>query len=105
MRRYETLKRRADFHRLRRSGRRVETSAFSLFSDRGREGAAPVVGISVSGSVGGAVVRNLVKRRLGAAIQARLAAPAQGRLLLVAKPASAAMSYADLERAVFEALR
>ncbi len=104
MRRYETLKRRADFHRLRRSGRRVETSAFSLFSDRGRDGAAPLVGISVSGSVGGAVIRNLIKRRIGAAVQARLAAPAPGRLLVVAKPASATMSYAQLERALFEAI-
>ena len=104
MRRYETLKRRADFHRLRRSGRRVETSAFSLFSDRGRDRAAPLVGISVSGSVGGAVIRNLIKRRIGAAVQARLAAPAPGRLLVVAKPASATMSYAQLERALFEAI-
>jgi len=104
MRRYETLKRRADFNRLRRSGRRVETSAFSLFCDRRPPEGLAIAGISVSGSVGGAVVRNRVKRRLGAALHALLGERSGGRLLFIAKPASAAMSFQELSAALRGAL-
>jgi len=55
------------------------------------------VGITVSGRVGKAVVRNRVRRRLREGLQARLARLATGLdLLLVARPASARATWTEL---------
>jgi ribonuclease P protein component len=59
------------------------------------------VGITVSGRVGNAVVRNKVRRRLREALRARLPKLKPGvDLLITARPASAAASWEEL----FEAL-
>jgi ribonuclease P protein component len=55
------------------------------------------VGITVSGRVGKAVVRNLVRRRLREALRARLPRLRPGLdLLLVARPPSAGASWTEL---------
>jgi ribonuclease P protein component len=55
------------------------------------------VGITVSGRVGNAVMRNRVRRRLREALHARLERLAPGLdLLLVARPPSAAAGWAEL---------
>ena len=63
-------------------------------------GAGPLeVGFVVSKQVGGAVVRNRVKRRLRYAVRdllVRDAVPASGRLVVRALPASATASYEEL---------
>jgi ribonuclease P protein component len=57
----------------------------------------PRVGFVVSKSVGGAVVRNRVKRRLRALMAARLVRVPQGYDVVVrANPAAANVSYAEL---------
>jgi ribonuclease P protein component len=55
------------------------------------------VGITVSGRVGKAVVRNRVRRRLRAALGVRFdQLPASADVVLVARPASAQASWAEL---------
>jgi ribonuclease P protein component len=55
------------------------------------------VGITVSGRVGNAVVRNKVRRRLREALRARLPNLKPGvDLLITARPASAAASWEEL---------
>ena len=59
------------------------------------------VGITVSGRVGKAVVRNRVRRRLREALRARLARLQPGvDVLVIARPSSAAATWAELESAL-----
>lgn len=62
-------------------------------------------GFIVSKSVGGAVTRNLVRRRLKAIVDSRLAAGFAGAdVVFRALPASAGASFGDLEREVGHSL-
>ena len=55
------------------------------------------VGVTVSGRVGNAVVRNRVRRRLREALRARYGQlPAGFDLLVTARPASATASWSDV---------
>lgn len=97
MRRYAGLRRRRDFTRLRQRGRRTATAHFTLYRDEAApEGGRPLVGISVSKDVGNAVVRNRVRRRVGASLHELLPPQSRVRLLVVARPAAAALAYAAL---------
>jgi ribonuclease P protein component len=59
------------------------------------------VGITVSGRVGKAVIRNRVRRRIREVVRARLAELPTGHdLLLIARPSSATASWTDLKAAV-----
>lgn len=59
------------------------------------------VGITVSGRVGKAVVRNRVRRRLREALRARLGRVKPGvDVLLIARPAAAQATWAELETAL-----
>jgi len=63
-------------------------------------------GFTVSGRVGHAVVRNRVRRRLRAALEARLARLRSGHdLVFIARPALAQASWAELQGAVDDVLR
>ncbi|MHB1551660.1 MAG: ribonuclease P protein component [Vulcanimicrobiaceae bacterium] len=105
MRRFAGLRRRADFSRLRRRGRRTATPSLTLY----REAPAPgderaLVGIVVSKAVGKAVVRNRLRRRLAAIVHETLANGARMRLLIVTRPVAAALPYAILQQEVELAL-
>jgi ribonuclease P protein component len=66
----------------------------------------PRAGFVVSKAVGGAVQRNLVKRRLRHLVRDRLPLLAPGSLVVVrALPGAAAADYADLARDLDAALR
>ena len=73
MARLASLRRTAEFTRLRQRGRRIATSALTVFradpfpSDRGA-----VVGITVGKPVGKAVIRNTVRRRVAAILREAL---------------------------------
>ncbi|HXO17376.1 MAG TPA: ribonuclease P protein component [Candidatus Dormibacteraeota bacterium] len=105
MRRFESLHRQADFARLRRLGRRASTKSLIIYrsallpSDR-----SSLVGITVSKSIGKAVIRNKVRRRLAAIVQEALARRQAMRLLVVARPPASETAYTDLRAEVTSAL-
>lgn len=97
MRRFTSLRRQADFIGLRRRGRRISTPVLTLYCDS----AAPptptsLVGIAVSKAIGKAVLRNQLRRRLKAIVNDALAERRPMRLLIVARPAAAAATFAAL---------
>ena len=105
MRRFASLRRQADFARLRRHGRRVTTKSLvvyrgGLFADED----SSLVGITVSKSIGKAVIRNKVRRRLAAILHETLDARPAMRLLVVARPPAADAPYRDLQAEVGAAL-
>ena len=94
----EYLKKRADFLALRR-GARFSTPAFLLAKRRRDDGDDSVrVGFTVTRKMGGAVVRNRMRRRLREA--ARVIAPVYGEqgcdYVLIARRAAATRNFADL---------
>jgi ribonuclease P protein component len=104
MRRYASLRRTAEFSRMRQRGRRVHAGALTVYraepfaSDR-----TAVVGITVGKPVGTAVVRNTVRRRVAAILQEMLAGR-RLRVLVVARPGAAAAPFAQLRNELERAL-
>jgi len=100
---YEGLRRSNEIAFVRRRGRLASLgclSAYALDEPRGRTSVA----VSVAKTVGSAVTRNLVRRRIKGALDAQPPAAAPLRLLFVAKPAAASASYERLARDVSLAL-
>ena len=105
MRAFAGLKRRDEFARLRQSGGRQGTAHFTIFrAAAGPAQTRPVAGITVSGRIGGAVVRNRLRRRIAGALQELLAGSPPCRLLVVPRPDAAQLPYAlivaELRRAL-----
>ncbi|WP_299053069.1 ribonuclease P protein component [uncultured Nocardioides sp.] len=96
----------AGFDAAVRGGRRCGSRTVVLHVAPG-DGSGPVrVGMVVSRAVGGAVVRNRVRRRLRHLVGERLSGLSPStRLVVRALPASAAASYDDLGRDVDRCLR
>lgn len=96
------LLRRADFVRLAATGARVETRHLVALSAPSATVAR--VGITVSRKVGGAVVRNRVKRWIREAVRVRYHRLPAVELVLVARKASAAAGLvhlcADVDRVI-----
>jgi ribonuclease P protein component len=100
-----SLRRQADFARLRRQGRRVSTPSLTIYRGDSLAGdSSSLVGITVSKAVGKAVVRNKLRRRLSAIVREALAPRRAMRLLVVARPVAAAARFADLRAEVTSAL-
>jgi ribonuclease P protein component len=105
MRRFAGLSRQADFARLRRQGRRASSKSLVIYRSDSLPGdPSSLVGISVSKSVGKAVIRNRVRRRLAAIVHDALAERRTMRLLLVARPVAALAPFAELQAEVASAL-
>ena len=105
MRCFASLNRHADFARLRRQGRRVTTKSLVIY--RGDSLAcddSSLVGITVSKSIGKAVIRNKLRRRLAAILHEALASRGAMRLLLIARPLAARARFFDLQAEVASAL-
>jgi ribonuclease P protein component len=106
MRRFASLRRRGDFARLRQRGRRLSTPTLTLYrGDALASDASSLVGITVTKSIGKAVVRNKVRRRLAAIVHEALAGMPPARLLLVARPQAATAAFPALRADVTSALR
>jgi ribonuclease P protein component len=106
MRRFASLSRQADFARLRRQGRRLSTKSLVLYrSDPLPDDVSSRVGITVNKSVGKAVIRNKLRRRLAAIVNDALAPGGAMRLLVVARPSAALIPFAELRAEVTSALR
>jgi ribonuclease P protein component len=105
MRRFASLRRTADFTRLRQRGRRTATSNLTLYSTpAAARDERPLVGITVSKSVGKAVLRNRLRRRIAASVHELLAPQDRLRLLIVPRPSAAALPYAALRDEIRRAL-
>ena len=104
MARLASLRRSAEFSRLRQRGRRIATGALTIFradpfpSDRGA-----VVGITVGKPVGKAVIRNTVRRRVAAILREALAGR-RLRVLVIARPSAAAAPFSQLRNELLRAL-
>lgn len=104
----ETLKKRAEFLRLR-GGARFATPSFVLETRPAAAGASAQIrfGYTVTKKLGGAVVRNRIRRRLKAAVG--LIAPSLARAgydyVLVARPAAYDRVFAELKKDLERALQ
>jgi ribonuclease P protein component len=88
-----------------RKGRRAGTRTLVVHLSSAPEAGAPVVGFVVSKTVGNAVTRNLVKRRLRHLTRERIdSLPRSGVLVVRALPAAASASHADLAADLDQAL-
>ncbi len=101
MKREQRLRGAADFQRVRDESPRVWPHRLLVLHLAPNDLGRARVGITVSGRVGKAVVRNRIRRRLREALQARFGYLAAGYdVLVVARPASAAASWLDLNAAL-----
>jgi ribonuclease P protein component len=97
----------ADFRTVYDNGTRVSGPLFAAFCLR-REGAGPGVriGLTVPKALGGAVVRNRIKRRLRAAFRLHRADwNLDWDIVLNPRKAAIRAPFADLERALAEVIR
>ncbi|MDQ2669436.1 MAG: ribonuclease P protein component [Gemmatimonadota bacterium] len=95
-----TLRRRADFEAIGRHGSARSTPLLVLRwlrTDRGETR----IGLSTPRTLGGAVQRNRVRRRLRELVRARLGRIGPGwDLLIIARPGAAEASHAELGAAI-----
>jgi ribonuclease P protein component len=85
MRAFDSLRRRGDFARVTRRGKRRAGTYLTCFVADGRRRTR--VGITISGSIGGAVVRNRLRRRIKAILERYpLAAPPWCDIVFIARP-------------------
>ena len=104
MRRYASLRRTAEFSRLRQRGRRYSAAALTVYKGEPlARDRSSVVGITVGKPVGKAVVRNKVRRRVAALLH-ELLAGRRLRLLVVARPPAADAPFGQLRNELERAL-
>jgi ribonuclease P protein component len=97
VKREQRLRSAADFRRVRDVARRGWSHPLVVVYVAPNELGCTRVGITVSGRVGNAVVRNRVRRRLREALGARFASlPQSADLVIVARPASAQAGWSEL---------
>jgi len=97
MRTFASLRRRGDFVRVRSRGRRKAGTYFVAFVDGGRDPRNSRVGLSIAKDVGGAVVRNRVRRRIKAILDATTFGSAPFvDCVLIARPAAGTGSFAEI---------
>ena len=103
MRWYDRLRRSSEIAHVRRRGRHARLANLTAYALDERRGPTRVA-VSVAKSVGGAVTRNLVRRRIRGALEALPPPGSALRLLIVAKPAAAVSSFEQLAGDVASAL-
>jgi ribonuclease P protein component len=96
MRVYESLRRRNEFARLQRRGKRRVGTQLVLLTLPGRDRTR--VGITVSKATGNAVVRNRLRRRIKAILDGQgLGRPPYRDLLFIARPGSGEAAFTALQ--------
>jgi ribonuclease P protein component len=100
---YGRLCRSSEIAFVRRRGRRVSLAALTVFALAGPEGPTRVA-VTVAKTVGNAVVRNRVRRRIRGALDALGPEPRARKLLFVAKPVAASLPFERLAQDVAAAL-
>ena len=96
---------RAGFARLRAEGRRTRAGAVTVTFAPGAPDGSARVAYAIGRRVGGAVVRNRVRRRLRAIVAQLDPPPRPGDYLIGVGPAAAEASFGELRTMVCEALR
>jgi len=95
VRAYDPLRRRGDFARVTRRGRRRAGTYLTCFVADGRR--CTRVGITISGSIGGAVVRNRLRRRIKAILdRSLLDAPPWCDIVFIARPGAGELLFPAL---------
>jgi len=95
MRLYQSLRRRSDFSRVQRRGKRQVGPLFILLSADARGGSR--VGVTVSKGVGNAVIRNRLRRRVKAILdRTAFGAPPHRDVVLIARPGAGEADFAAL---------
>jgi len=106
VKREQRLRSAADFQRVRDQSPRVWPHRLLVLHVAPNDLECARVGITVSGRVGKAVVRNRIRRRLREALRARLDSLAAGYdVLVVARPPSAQASWLELDAALESVLQ
>ena len=109
MKRRNRLSRSRDFDAVYRKGRSVSTRYLTLYwfpRDADEAGEAPRVGLAVSRKVGGAVVRNRMKRRLRAIFDELLPTLPPGRdYVVIVRPGLAEAAEANPHEWLVERVR
>jgi len=106
LRAWVCLRNQRDFQRLYREGARYRGRLFTLLVRFAPDLDCLRAAVVAGKQVGGAVVRNRVKRRLRAILDALLPAGTAGAdLVIIAHPPAAEATYGDLAGAVGRALR
>ena len=96
----EMLRRKADFDAVGRNGT-VRSSRLLVLRSVRREGPGTRIGLSTPRTLGGAVQRNRVRRRLRDLLRGQLDAKGPGwDLLLIARPDAGSATYAELREAL-----
>ncbi len=103
MRWYARLRRKSEIAFVRRRGRRVAFPSLAAYAVAARDQRTRVA-VTVGKGVGGAVVRNLVRRRIAGALQALGGAERPSVILFVAQPPAASLPYGQIAADVAAAL-
>jgi ribonuclease P protein component len=98
------LRTRRDYARTQRQGARATTEALVLLARPARPGTGRL-GLTVSKKVGGAVVRNLVKRRLRDIFRHHKDWFASRDVIVIVQPKAAELTYAALADEAAKAIR
>ena len=93
MRRYQSLRRRSDFARVQRRGKRQVGPLFVVLTAEARGPSR--VGITVSKAIGNAVVRNRLRRRVKAILdRSTFGEPPHRDAVLIARPGAGEADFA-----------
>ena len=105
MRAYDSLRRRGDFARVTRRGRRSAGTHLTCFVADGRRRSR--VGITVAATVGNAVVRNRTRRRMkeAARLLMKERLPTGHDLVLIGRDGTRKRSFAALQEDLRRALK
>ncbi|GAC1476088.1 MAG: hypothetical protein NVS3B17_18260 [Vulcanimicrobiaceae bacterium] len=103
MRWYARLRRSGEIAFVRKRGRHVALGTLNAYGVS-PVGEATLVAITTSKAVGGAVVRNRIRRRVRGALDAMVPPPMKMRMLFVVKPGAARESYERLAADVASAV-
>ena len=95
---------RATFQTLRRSRRRVRRGPVTVTFAPGAPSGPPQVAYAIGRTVGGAVVRNRLRRRMRAIVAELSPALAPGAYLLGATAEAAELTFGELRTVVSEAI-
>jgi len=105
VRRFASLRGRREFALVLRRGKAASSNSVNVISLAARDSAThPRVGIIVTTKVGGAVVRNRLRRRCKAILDQHVGELRGQWLVIACKPPAAALSYAALRSDVLRTL-